>query len=274
MKKKVLFLLALGAVLLSGCERTEKPAGWDESFNSKVESSRDVSYKSIKDEIKKLNSMSPEEIEKIFGKNPSFGEFRDKLISYLSGKDKNLNKKDIEEYLDDNDEELDDIEKRVGSSEDEEKEPSISDFKDKLLSKIDSHDIKIKENMSYDEFEALVFDNMDLYKKSMTPAEKSKFMEENKADLNRIYQYLLDKYKGGVEAEGDSVVEEIVRDFKSQGKDNLEDVFGKEPTYEEFLRVVHSRVSLQRLDLTTPEIEELLDDNEEFLKESFEDIFK
>lgn len=274
MKKKLLFLVALSVLVISGCERSEKPAGWDESFNSKVETGSELLNANIKDEIKKLNSMSPEEIEKIFGKDPSFSEFKEKLISYLSESNKDLNRDDVAEYFDKNENEFKSLEEKVKVATEEANEPSIVDFKDKFLSKIESGDISLNDNMSYDEFEALVFDNMDLYKKDMTPAEKSKFMEENKADLNRIYQYILDKYKGEIGSDKEETLEAIIRDFKSQSKDDLKQIFGEEPTYEEFLTVVHSRVSLQRLDLTTPEIEKLLEENEDFIKESFKDIFK
>lgn len=271
MRKKVLFIAALSVLVLGGCERTEKPTGWDESQVPRAEKGVSIDNK-IDEKIKSLISMKPEEIEKIFGKEPSLEEFRDRLFSYLSD-DGNINKEDFEKYFAEHDNDLKKLEDVVGVKE-EEKEPTFTDFKDKFLARIDAGEIKLDKNLSYDEFESLIFDNLELYKKDMTPHEKSKFMEDNKADLNRMYQYLLDKYKNNLDLNSDSTLQSIIKDFKSLGKENLEDVFGKEPTFEEFLNVVHSRVSLERLDLTTPEIEELLKKNESYLKESFRDIFK
>lgn len=271
MRKKVLFIVALSVLVLGGCERKEKPAGWDESQIPRVEKEVLVDNK-IYEKIKSLISMKPEEIENIFGKNPSMEEFKDRLFSYLS-EDGEIKNDDIKKYLDGNHTDLKKLEDIAGAKE-EEKEPTFTDFKDKFLYKVDKDEIKLDRSLSYDEFETLIFDNLELYKKDMTPAEKSKFMDDNKADLNRMYQFLLDKYKNNLSLNDDDVIRSIIKDFKSQGRENLEDIFGKEPTYEEFLNVVHSRVSLERLDLTTLEIEELLKDSEDYLKESFEDIFK
>lgn len=273
MKKRILLLMVF-TVFLFGCERTEKPEGWDEK-NKKPEIQKDITeeleakYESILNDLK---SKTPEDLKAAFGENPLFQDLYNYIHDELSKVAKS--KDEVDAFLKD---EKDDIkeffdEYILNNDEDD----LIDDFKDKIEAKIENGDIKFDDKMSFDDFEQIIFDNLDLYKPNMSSSEKSKFVEENHNFLNEFYMELLDDYKenNAGKNSSNSLIDEAVEEVRSMNEDEIDLIFGDYPTYESFKIYIHSYISGAEPTMNTIEIEKIMDENEEYISESFEEIFK
>lgn len=273
MKKKVLLLMVF-TVFLFGCERTEKPEGWDEK-NKKPEIEKDITeeleakYESILNELK---SKTPEDIKSDFGENPLFQDLYNYIHDELSKVAKS--KDEVDAFLKDEKDEIKEFfDEYILNEEDDD---SIDDFKDKIEAKIESGDIEFDDRMSFDDFEQIIFDNIDLYKPNMSSSEKSKFAEENHEFLNEFYMELLDDYRenNAGKNSSDSLIEEAVEEVRSMNEDEIDLIFGDYPTYESFKIYIHSYISGAEPTMNTIEIEKIMDENEEYISEAFEEIFK
>lgn len=273
MKKRILLLMVF-TVFLFGCERTEKPEGWDEK-NKKPEIEKDITeeleakYESILNELK---SKTPEDLKSDFGENPLFQDLYNYIHDELSKVAKS--KDEVDAFLKDEKDEIKEFfDEYILNEEDDD---SIDDFKDKIEAKIESGDIEFDDRMSFDDFEQIIFDNIDLYKPNMTSSEKSKFAEENHEFLNEFYMELLDDYreKNAGKNSRDSLIEEAVEEIRSMNEDEIDLIFGDYPTYESFKIYIHSYISGAEPTMNTIEIEKIMDENEEYISETFEEIFK
>lgn len=273
MKKKVLLLMVF-TVFLFGCERTEKPEGWDEK-NKKPEIEKDITeeleakYESILNELK---SKTPEDLKSDFGENPLFQDLYNYIHDELSKVAKS--KDEVDAFLKDEKDEIKEFfDEYILNEEDDD---SIDDFKDKIETKIKNGDIKFDDRMSFDDFEQIIFDNIDLYKPNMSSSEKSKFAEENHEFLNEFYMELLDDYRenNAGKNSSDSLIEEAVEEVRSMNEDEIDLIFGDYPTYESFKIYIHSYISGAESTMNTIEIEKIMDENEEYVSEAFEEIFK
>lgn len=273
MKKKVLLLMVF-TVFLFGCERTEKPEGWDEK-NKKPEIEKDITeeleakYESILNELK---SKTPEDLKSDFGENPLFQDLYNYIHDELSKVAKS--KDEVDAFLKDEKDEIKEFfDEYILNEEDDD---SIDDFKDKIETKIKNGDIKFDDRMSFDDFEQIIFDNIDLYKPNMSSSEKSKFAEENHEFLNEFYMELLDDYRenNAGKNSSDSLIEEAVEEIRSMNEDEIDLIFGDYPTYESFKIYIHSYISGAESTMNTIEIEKIMDENEEYVSEAFEEIFK
>lgn len=273
MKKKVLLLMVF-TVFLFGCERTEKPEGWDEK-NKKPEIEKDITeeleakYESILNELK---SKTPEDLKSDFGENPLFQDLYNYIHDELSKVAKS--KDEVDAFLKDEKDEIKEFfDEYILNEEDDD---SIDDFKDKIETKIKNGDIKFDDRMSFDDFEQIIFDNIDLYKPNMSSSEKSKFAEENHEFLNEFYMELLDDYRenNADKNSSDSLIEEAVEEVSSMNEDEIDLIFGDYPTYESFKIYIHSYISGAESTMNTIEIEKIMDENEEYISEAFEEIFK
>lgn len=273
MKKRILLLMVF-TVFLFGCERTEKPEGWDEK-NKKPEIEKDITeeleakYESILNELK---SKTPEDLKSDFGENPLFQDLYNYIHDELSKVAKS--KDEVDAFLKDEKDEIKEFfDEYILNEEDDD---SIDDFKDKIEAKIESGDIKFDDRMSFDDFEQIIFDNIDLYKPNMSSSEKSKFAEENHEFLNEFYMELLDDYRenNAGKNSSDSLIEEAVEEVRSMNEDEIDLIFGDYPTYESFKIYIHSYISGAEPTMNTIEIEKIMDENEEYISEAFEEIFK
>lgn len=273
MKKRILLLMVF-TVFLFGCERTEKPEGWDEK-NKKPEIEKDITeeleakYESILNELK---SKTPEDLKSDFGENPLFQDLYNYIHDELSKVAKSKDEVDV--FLKDEKDEIKEFfDEYILNEEDDD---SIDDFKDKIETKIKNGDIEFDDRMSFDDFEQIIFDNIDLYKPNMSSSEKSKFAEENHEFLNEFYMELLDDYKenNAGKNSSDSLIEEAVEEIRSMNEDEIDLIFGDYPTYESFKIYIHSYISGAEPTMNTIEIEKIMDENEEYISETFEEIFK
>ena len=273
MKKRILLLMVF-TVFLFGCERTEKPEGWDEK-NKKPEIEKDITeeleakYESILNELK---SKTPEDLKSDFGENPLFQDLYNYIHDELSKVAKSKDEVDV--FLKDEKDEIKEFfDEYILNEEDDD---SIDDFKDKIETKIKNGDIKFDDRMSFDDFEQIIFDNIDLYKPNMSSSEKSKFAEENHEFLNEFYMELLDDYRknNAGKNSSDSLIEEAVEEVRSMNEDEIDLIFGDYPTYESFKIYIHSYISGAEPTMNTIEIEKIMDENEEYISETFEEIFK
>lgn len=273
MKKRILLLMVF-TVFLFGCERTEKPEGWDEK-NKKPEIEKDITeeleakYESILNELK---SKTPEDLKSDFGENPLFQDLYNYIHDELSKVAKSKDEVDV--FLKDEKDEIKEFfDEYILNEEDDD---SIDDFKDKIEAKIENGDIKFDDRMSFDDFEQIIFDNIDLYKPNMSSSEKSKFAEENHEFLNEFYMELLDDYRenNAGKNSSDSLIEEAVEEVRSMNEDEIDLIFGDYPTYESFKIYIHSYISGAEPTMNTIEIEKIMDENEEYISETFEEIFK
>ena len=273
MKKRILLLMVF-TVFLFGCERTEKPEGWDEK-NKKPEIEKDITeeleakYESILNELK---SKTPEDLKSDFGENPLFQDLYNYIHDELSKVAKS--KDEVDAFLKDEKDEIKEFfDEYILNEEDDD---SIDDFKDKIEAKIESGDIEFDDRMSFDDFEQIIFDNIDLYKPNMTSSEKSKFAEENHEFLNEFYMELLDDYRENNAGKNsrDSLIEEAVEEIRSMNEDEIDLIFGDYPTYESFKIYIHSYISGAEPTMNTIEIEKIMYENEEYISETFEEIFK
>lgn len=273
MKKKVLLLMVF-TIFLFGCERTEKPEGWDEK-NKKPEIEKDITeeleakYESILNELK---SKTPEDLKSDFGENPLFQDLYNYIHAELSKVAKS--KDEVDAFLKDEKDEIKEFfDEYILNEEDDD---SIDDFKDKIEAKIKSGDIEFDDRMSFDDFEQIIFDNIDLYKPNMSSSEKSKFAEENHEVLNEFYMELLDDYRENNAGKNlsDSLIEKAVEEVRSMNEDEINLIFGDYPTYESFKIYIHSYISGAESTMNTIEIEKIMDENEEYISEAFEEIFK
>ena len=273
MKKRILLLMVF-TVFLFGCERTEKPEGWDEK-NKKPEIEKDITeeleakYESILNELK---SKTPEDLKSDFGENPLFQDLYNYIHDELSKVAKSKDEVDV--FLKDEKDEIKEFfDEYILNEEDDD---SIDDFKDKIEAKIKNGDIKFDDRMSFDDFEQIIFDNIDLYKPNMSSSEKSKFAEENHEFLNEFYMELLDDYRknNAGKNSSDSLIEEAVEEVRSMNEDEIDLIFGDYPTYESFKIYIHSYISGAEPTMNTIEIEKIMDENEEYISETFEEIFK
>lgn len=273
MKKRILLLMVF-TVFLFGCERTEKPEGWDEK-NKKPEIEKDITeeleakYESILNELK---SKTPEDLKSDFGENPLFQDLYNYIHDELSKVAKS--KDEVDAFLKDEKDEIKEFfDEYILNEEDDD---SIDDFKDKIETKIKSGDIKFDDRMSFDDFEQIIFDNIDLYKPNMSSPEKSRFAEENHEFLNEFYMELLDDYRenNAGKNSSDSLIEEAVEEVRSMNEDEIDLIFGNYPTYESFKIYIHSYISGAEPTMNTIEIEKIMDENEEYISETFEEIFK
>lgn len=273
MKKRILLLMVF-TVFLFGCERTEKPEGWDEK-NKKPEIEKDITeeleakYESILNELK---SKTPEDLKSDFGENPLFQDLYNYIHDELSKVAKS--KDEVDAFLKDEKDEIKEFfDEYILNEEDDD---SIDDFKDKIEAKIESGDIEFDDRMSFDDFEQIIFDNIDLYKPNMTSSEKSKFAEENHEFLNEFYMELLDDYRenNAGKNSSDSLIEEAVEEVRSMNEEEIDLIFGDYPTYESFKIYIHSYISGAEPTMNTIEIEKIMDENEEYISEAFEEIFK
>ena len=273
MKKRILLLMVF-TVFLFGCERTEKPEGWDEK-NKKPEIEKDITeeleakYESILNELK---SKTPEDLKSDFGENPLFQDLYNYIHDELSKVAKS--KDEVDAFLKDEKDEIKEFfDEYILNEEDDD---SIDDFKDKIEAKIENGDIKFDDRMSFDDFEQIIFDNIDLYKPNMSSSEKSKFAEENHEFLNEFYMELLDDYRENNSGKNssDSLIEEAVEEVRSMNEDEIDLIFGDYPTYESFKIYIHSYISGAEPTMNTIEIEKIMDENEEYISEAFEEIFK
>ncbi len=273
MKKKVLLLMVF-TVFLFGCERTEKPEGWDEK-NKKPEIEKDITeeleakYESILNELK---SKTPEDLKSDFGENPLFQDLYNYIHDELSKVAKS--KDEVDAFLKDEKDEIKEFfDEYILNEEDDD---SIDDFKDKIEAKIENGDIEFDDRMSFDDFEQIIFDNIDLYKPNMSSSEKSKFAEENHEFLNEFYMELLDDYRenNAGKNSSNSLIEEAVEEVRSMNEDKIDLIFGDYPTYESFKIYIHSYISGAESTMNTIEIEKIMDENEEYISEAFEEIFK
>lgn len=273
MKKRILLLMVF-TVFLFGCERTEKPEGWDEK-NKKPEIEKDITeeleakYESILNELK---SKTPEDLKSDFGENPLFQDLYNYIHDELSKVAKSKDEVDV--FLKDEKDEIKEFfDEYILNEEDDD---SIDDFKDKIEAKIESGDIEFDDRMSFDDFEQIIFDNIDLYKPNMSSSEKSKFAEENHEFLNEFYMELLDDYRenNAGKNSSDSLIEEAVEEVRSMNEDEIDLIFGDYPTYESFKIYIHSYISGAEPTMNTIEIEKIMDENEEYISETFEEIFK
>lgn len=273
MKKRILLLMVF-TVFLFGCERTEKPEGWDEK-NKKPEIEKDITeeleakYESILNELK---SKTPEDLKSDFGENPLFQDLYNYIHDELSKVAKS--KDEVDAFLKDEKDEIKEFfDEYILNEEDDD---SIDDFKDKIETKIKNGDIKFDDRMSFDDFEQIIFDNIDLYKPNMSSSEKSKFAEENHEFLNEFYMELLDDYRenNAGKNSSDSLIEEAVEEVRSMNEDEIDLIFGDYPTYESFKIYIHSYISGAESTMNTIEIEKIMDENEEYISEAFEEIFK
>lgn len=273
MKKRILLLMVF-TVFLFGCERTEKPEGWDEK-NKKPEIEKDITeeleakYESILNELK---SKTPEDLKSDFGENPLFQDLYNYIHDELSKVAKS--KDEVDAFLKDEKDEIKEFfDEYILNEEDDD---SIDDFKDKIEAKIKNGDIEFDDRMSFDDFEQIIFDNIALYKPNMTSSEKSKFAEENHEFLNEFYMELLDDYRenNAGKNSSDSLIEEAVEEVRSMNEDEIDLIFGDYPTYESFKIYIHSYISGAEPTMNTIEIEKIMDENEEYISEAFEEIFK
>lgn len=273
MKKRILLLMVF-TVFLFGCERTEKPEGWDEK-NKKPEIEKDITeeleakYESILNELK---SKTPEDLKSDFGENPLFQDLYNYIHDELSKVAKSKDEVDV--FLKDEKDEIKEFfDEYILNEEDND---SIDDFKDKIEAKIENGDIKFDDRMSFDDFEQIIFDNIDLYKPNMSSSEKSRFAEENHEFLNEFYMELLDDYRenNAGKNSSDSLIEEAVEEVRSMNEDEIDLIFGNYPTYESFKIYIHSYISGAEPTMNTIEIEKIMDENEEYISETFEEIFK
>ena len=273
MKKRILLLMVF-TVFLFGCERTEKPEGWDEK-NKKPEIEKDITeeleakYESILNELK---SKTPEDLKSDFGENPLFQDLynyiHDELLKVAKSKD------EVDAFLKDEKDEIKEFfDEYILNEEDDD---SIDDFIDKIEAKIKNGDIEFDDRMSFDDFEQIIFDNIDLYKPNMSSSEKSKFAEENHEFLNEFYMELLDDYRenNAGKNSSDSLIEEAVEEVRSMNEDEIDLIFGDYPTYESFKIYIHSYISGAEPTMNTIEIEKIMDENKEYISEAFEEIFK
>lgn len=273
MKKRILLLMVF-TVFLFGCERTEKPEGWDEK-NKKPEIEKDITeeleakYESILNELK---SKTPEDLKSDFGENPLFQDLYNYIHDELSKVAKSKDEVDV--FLKDEKDEIKEFfDEYILNEEDDD---SIDDFKDKIEAKIKNGDIEFDDRMSFDDFEQIIFDNIALYKPNMSLSEKSKFAEENHEFLNEFYMELLDDYRenNAGKNSSDSLIEEAVEEVRSMNEDEIDLIFGDYPTYESFKIYIHSYISGAEPTMNTIEIEKIMDENEEYISETFEEIFK
>lgn len=273
MKKRILLLMVF-TIFLFGCERTEKPEGWDEK-NKKPEIEKDITeeleakYESILNELK---SKTPEDLKSDFGENPLFQDLYNYIHDELSKVAKS--KDEVDAFLKDEKDEIKEFfDEYILNEEDDD---SIDDFKDKIEAKIKSGDIEFDDRMSFDDFEQIIFDNIDLYKPNMSSSEKSKFAEENHEVLNEFYMELLDDYRENNAGKNlsDSLIEKAVEEVRSMNEDKIDLIFGDYPTYESFKIYIHSYISGAESTMNTIEIEKIMDENEEYISEAFEEIFK
>ena len=273
MKKRILLLMVF-TVFLFGCERTEKPEGWDEK-NKKPEIEKDITeeleakYESILNELK---SKTLEDLKSDFGENPLFQDLYNYIHDELSKVAKS--KDEVDAFLKDEKDEIKEFfDEYILNEEDDD---SIDDFKDKIEAKIKNGDIEFDDRMSFDDFEQIIFDNIDLYKPNMSSSEKSKFAEENHEFLNEFYMELLDDYRenNAGKNSSDSLIEEAVEEVRSMNEDEIDLIFGDYPTYESFKIYIHSYISGAEPTMNTIEIEKIMDENEEYISETFEEIFK
>ena len=273
MKKRILLLMVF-TVFLFGCERTEKPEGWDEK-NKKPEIEKDITeeleakYESILNELK---SKTPEDLKSDFGENPLFQDLYNYIHDELSKVAKSKDEVDV--FLKDEKDEIKEFfDEYILNEEDDD---LIDDFKDKIEAKIKNGDIKFDDRMSFDDFEQIIFDNIDLYKPNMSSPEKSKFAEENHEFLNEFYMELLDDYRENNSGKNssDSLIEEAVEEVRLMNEDEIDLIFGDYPTYESFKIYIHSYISGAETTMNTIEIEKIMDENEEYISETFEEIFK
>lgn len=273
MKKRILLLMVF-TIFLFGCERTEKPEDWDEK-NKKPEIEKDITeeleakYESILNELK---SKTPEDLKSDFGENPLFQDLYNYIHDELSKVAKS--KDEVDAFLKDEKDEIKEFfDEYILNEEDDD---SIDDFKDKIETKIKNGDIEFDDRMSFDDFEQIIFDNIDLYKPNMSSSEKSKFAEENHEFLNEFYMELLDDYRenNAGKNSSDSLIEEAVEEVRSMNEDEIDLIFGDYPTYESFKIYIHSYISGAESTMNTIEIEKIMDENEEYVSEAFEEIFK
>lgn len=273
MKKRILLLMVF-TIFLFGCERTEKPEGWDEK-NKKPEIEKDITeeleakYESILNELK---SKTPEYLKSDFGENPLFQDLYNYIHDELSKVAKS--KDEVDAFLKDEKDEIKEFfDEYILNEEDDD---SIDDFKDKIEAKIENGDIEFDDRMSFDDFEQIIFDNIDLYKPNMSSSEKSKFAEENHEFLNEFYMELLDDYRenNADKNSSNSLIEEAVEEVRSMNEDEIDLIFGDYPTYESFKIYIHSYISGAESTMNTIEIEKIMDENEEYISEAFEEIFK
>lgn len=273
MKKRILLLMVF-TVFLFGCERTEKPEGWDEK-NKKPEIEKDITeeleakYESVLNELK---SKTSEDLKSDFGENPLFQDLYNYIHDELSKVAKS--KDEVDAFLKDEKDEIKEFfDEYILNEEDDD---SIDDFKDKIEAKIKNGDIKFDDRMSFDDFEQIIFDNIDLYKPNMSSSEKSRFAEENHEFLNEFYMELLDDYRenNAGKNSSDSLIEEAVEEVRSMNEDEIDLIFGDYPTYESFKIYMHSYISGAEPTMNTIEIEKIMDENEEYISETFEEIFK
>ena len=271
MKKSILLFMVF-TVFLFGCERTEKPEGWDEK-NKKPEVEKDTTedleskYELVLNELKSKKS---EDLKNILGDNPVYED----LYNYIHDEVENIaiSKDQVDEFLKDKKDELKDFFDKYILRDD--KNDALVEFKYKLQAKIESGEIKFNDKMSFDDLKQIVLENIDLYKSDMSSNDKSNFVEENQEFLNEFYMAMLVWANRTGSKASDKLIEEAVDEIRSMNEDDINIIFGDYPTYESFKIYIHSYISGAKPTMNTLEIEKVLDENEEYILEKFEEIFK
>lgn len=271
MKKSILLFMVF-TVFLFGCERTEKPEGWDEK-NKKTEVEKDTTedleskYELVLNELKSKES---EDLKNILGDNPVYED----LYNYIHDEVENIaiSKDQVDEFLKDKKDEIKDFFDKYILRDD--KNDALVEFKDKLQAKIESGEIKFNDKMSFDDLKQIVLENIDLYKSDMSSNDKSNFVEENQEFLNEFYMAMLVWANRTGSKASDELIEEAVDEIRSMNEDEINIIFGDFPTYESFKIYIHSYISGAKPTMNTIEIEKIMNENEEYISETFEEIFK
>lgn len=271
MKKKILILLAF-TVFLFGCERTEKPEGWDEK-NKKPEVEKDIT-KELKSRLDlvldELKSKSSEDLKEVLGDNPVYEDLynyiHDELAKIAKSKD------EVDAFLKDEKDDIKEFFDEYILRDD--KKDALVEFKDKLQAKIESGEIKFNDKMSFDDLKQIVLENIDLYKSDMSSNDKSNFVEENQEFFNEFYMDMLVWANHTGSKASDKLIEEAVDEIRSMNEDEINIIFGDFPTYESFKIYIHSYISGAKPTMNTIEIEKIMNENEEYISETFEEIFK
>ena len=271
MKKSILLFMVF-AVFLFGCERTEKPEGWDEK-NKKPEVEKDTTedleskYELVLNELKSKES---EDLKNILGDNPVYED----LYNYIHDEVENIaiSKDQVDEFLKDKKDDIKEFFDKYILRDD--KNDALVEFKDKLQAKIESGEIKFNDKMSFDDLKQIVLENIDLYKSDMSSNDKSNFVEENQEFLNEFYMDMLVWANHTGSKASDELIEEAVDEIRSMNEDEINIIFGDFPTYESFKIYIHSYISGAKPTMNTIEIEKIMNENEEYISETFEEIFK
>lgn len=276
MKKRILALVLCISLFAFGCERTNKPEGWDEMHSNRIEDTEksdenknekdsevnkdeDIK-KALDDIIVSVKSMGREEV------NQNFKDSKD-FIDYVKSelfKAKDFSEEKIDEFIEKNRDRLEDVYYKI-----HEAKGDVDEFFDELEDDIKENAMEFDKFAKVDDFISYAKGKLQEEYPNLSATDRTNFIKENYDKLVEIFE----KYKDGFKGK-DFSVEFFLKDISGvESKDKFISLFGKDATFDDYKEYVHSIISERKKELNSLEIDKFIEENEADLKDLYEEMF-